>query len=316
LYYICTKNIKQEWIEEDDKKTRLELFKRRIDTNHKRDLFEKPEELRGHISRDLTKLLIEKFLELPLKEEKVSNSSKEQKVEAESEAPDVSDEKGNQEIANTFKTIKKDISDGNEIEEEQKERLFLFANGLFYENLSYGIVGNHEIHKLYLRMDKINLYGFEKKHIFKTLLSDEYHLKTGWYWLSKIKTEAIKWYLRWLCEVSTGNDQKQYLKVLSKYWPAEIQKTINQIINREGKDNLEYMISLLSDYGSYSSIKIIDKLSVDDDDKLKEALKKAKIKLMVRFKKYQQLVDCIMRIDESEPVSTYTEIESSIHVLD
>ena len=316
LYYICTKDVKQEWIEEDKKKTRLELFKSQIDANHKRDTFEKPEELRGHISRDLTKLLHEKFLELPLKEEKVSDSSKEQITESESKAPEVSGEEGNHEIADTFKAITKDITEENETDEDRKERLYLFANSLFYKNLSYGIIGNHEIHKLYLRRDSINLYGFERKHILKTLFADKYHLKTGWYWLNDIKTDAIKWYLCWLCVASKGDDQKQCLEMLSNSWPAEIQKTIKQIIRSEEKDNLEYMVSLLSDYGSHSSIRIIDKLGADDDNKLKEARKKAKIRLMVRFKKYQQIVDCIMRIDESEPVSTYTEIESSMHVLD
>lgn len=84
-----------------------------------------------------------------------------------------------------FKKILGDNNLKKPIDNFSKIRLYLFSvSQLYKDQIPSEILNNHEINLIYKYKDKIKLISPEPALIARTLLSDNYNHKPGWYWLS------------------------------------------------------------------------------------------------------------------------------------
>jgi hypothetical protein len=114
---------------------------------------------------------------------------------------------------------------------------------LFYDSNLDEILGNHEIHLLYLHRENIKPTGLEAKMIFRTIIADRSNLKTGWFWLKKIKDTILKGYaVNHL--INDANKEVRFgaLIFMDKFW---LKKYKHQLLNAIGDNEDEIKIKAL-----------------------------------------------------------------------
>lgn len=145
------------------------------------------------------------------------------------------------------------------IDNFKKIRLFLLSSALFYDTNLYEILGNHEIHLLYLHRENIKPIGLEAKLIFRTIIADRSNLKTGWFWLKNIKDTFLSAYaINHL--INDANKDVRYgtITFIDKFWQKRYR---NQLLNaiKDNEDEIKIKaLNICTFCGDESYLKIIE----------------------------------------------------------
>lgn len=195
---LYAKAVNEQAIDDEEKEdfSRIKEFKNEIINEHKGfliefDIIDKWKEI---IRERLTKYVVDKYVSTP---ETIAEPQKSQvvsPVERHEVIEKVKTPKEIQELINDLAEYKPNIEKISNIEYFKKIRLFLLSSALFYDTNLFEILGNHEIHLLYLHRENIKPTGFEAKLIFRTILADRSNLKTGWFWLKNIEDKILRGY--------------------------------------------------------------------------------------------------------------------------
>ena len=92
-----------------------------------------------------------------------------------SRVPNIINTRGTYIHTDNLKIKKQELTEIIKIGDFEKIRLFLLSSAVFYDAKLSDILGNHEIHLVYLHRTDIKPIGLETKLIFRTLIADRYN---------------------------------------------------------------------------------------------------------------------------------------------
>lgn len=280
--------IKPNWIDRDKESIEKNtLFNQKVDSKHKRDTFKTSDQLRGHVLRDLFRVVLEKFAPLR-QEQKVEEVESAPAPQADTEISEPVGEKkvtarvGN--IQQLLKSISTNISDLKKVDGQKRRRLYLFASSMFYRTERSGAMGNHEINLLYRDRKSLSPIGTEMLFLARNVLSDEYDHKAGWFWLREFRSDDIHKHLKWLCMNEGNKDIRVGCLRLLKKFPSEItEEIICGNVNNVVREICLAALSILKDVGTLRSLSVLHEAeNREDSDEIKKTARKAKFAILLR----------------------------------
>ena len=189
-----------------------------------------------------------------------------------------------QTLIGNLTSYKSKIDEIIKIGDFEKIRLFLLSSAIFYDTNLYEILGNHEIHLLYLRKTDIKPIGLETKLIFRTLIADRYDIKTGWFWLRHAKDKKLKDYVSSYL-INDVNKEVRYgaITFLDKFWLKRYkQQLLSKISDTEDEIKIKaFEISTIR--GDESYLNTIDGYLSDPNKEVAEAAWAAKFAILSRI---------------------------------
>lgn len=189
-----------------------------------------------------------------------------------------------QTLIGNLTSYKSKIDEIIKIGDFEKIRLFLLSSAIFYDTNLYEILGNHEIHLLYLRKTDIKPIGLETKLIFRTLIANRYDIKTGWFWLRHAKDKKLKDYVSSYL-INDVNKEVRYgaITFLDKFWLKRYkQQLLSKISDTEDEIKIKaFEISTIR--GDESYLNTIDGYLSDPNKEVAEAAWTAKFAILSRI---------------------------------
>ena len=162
-------------------------------------------------------------------------------------------------------------------------RLFLFSSSLLYSKRIGEIIGNHEIHLLYLNREKIKLLKIEKHIIFRTILTDKYNLKTGWYWVGKSGNLRLDNYVINLLFLDKNEEVKLgALDFMDSFWSKRYLKFVSQCTVDASDQIIRKALYILKKYGDIKSLNIIENYLVNSNNDIAKEAWEAKFTILMR----------------------------------
>jgi hypothetical protein len=169
------------------------------------------------------------------------------------------------------------------LNEYEKSRLYLYAASLIFgKELGSETLGNHEINLLYKYKEKVKPAGDEVNLIFRSLISDIYHHRAGWYWLQKIKKFKILLYysLSLFTEDSSDEVKIGALNLMDRFWDKRFLNVIKKHLGDFSESVQEKAIDVLTNHPTKQSLEIVEVLSKSSESH-GEKLKKAKMSILL-----------------------------------
>ncbi|PJA10106.1 hypothetical protein COX67_05500, partial [Candidatus Falkowbacteria bacterium CG_4_10_14_0_2_um_filter_36_22] len=169
------------------------------------------------------------------------------------------------------------------IDNFKKIRLFLLSSALFYDTNLYEILGNHEIHLLYLHRENIKPTALEAKLIFRTIISDRSNLKTGWFWLKDIKDTFLRAYaVNHL--INDANKDVRYgtITFIDNFWQKRYR---NQLLNaiKDNEDEIKIKaLNICAFHGDESYLKTIEAHLSDTNKNIAQSAWTARFAILSR----------------------------------
>lgn len=170
-----------------------------------------------------------------------------------------------------------------ELEFWDKTRFFLLASAWFSKSHNDERLGVHEINLVYTMRGKWTLALEEKELIFKTMVSDSYETRPGWFWFRNLKYNNIGQVLGWLSySDNNSNVRKCAFNMMSLvgYYPGA--DVVKQGLLDNEKDVVTEVIKLLAKHGSAEDAIQLDIESDEVDIDIKKAAFAAKLDIMFR----------------------------------
>lgn len=246
---LYAKAANEQEIKEDEKEgyNKIKEFKNEIISEHKGFLipFETIDSWKNIIRARLAQYVVEKHVSSPgNKGEPKGSHAVSATAETNYEVMEkVRTPKEIQNLISDLSSYKSKIDEISSIEDFKKTRLFLLSSAIFYDTNLYEILGNHEIHLLYLHRLDIKPIGLEAKLILRTIIADRYNLRTGWFWLKNIGDSGLRAY----ASSHFMNDPNKEVRLgalsfIDKVW---LQRYKNQLIKSIGDNEDEIKIRAL-----------------------------------------------------------------------
>jgi len=190
--WVFFKKIPEDFLEDPTEQTKKVLdFKKRIESQ--KDIFYKTfvsedewqKLFYDYLSDYISKEIVPKR-ELPSSSESVSSSGGTRETSI-SQKPESGKEALINSITGLLESLNKDAV-SIDLDDKIKSRLFLLATSLFYDYaLSTEMIGIHEIQLLYKNRSQIVPLSIELYLIFRSIISDSYETKVGWFWFKNIE---------------------------------------------------------------------------------------------------------------------------------
>lgn len=244
---LYAKTVNEQDIKGDEKEgfNKIKEFKDEIINKQKGFLipFKTTDEWKEIIRERLTQYVINKHISTsktivePQSSQVISSVEKSEIIEK------VKTPKEIQSLIDDLVAHKSNIEKISNIENFKKIRLFLLSSALFYDTTLYEILGNHEIHLLYLHRENIKPTGLEAKLIFRSIISDRSNLKTGWFWLKNMEDKILRGYtINHL--INDANKEVRYgaINFMNKFW---LKRYKNQLLNAISDNEDEIKIKAL-----------------------------------------------------------------------
>lgn len=284
---LYAKTVNEQDIKDDEKEgfNKIKDFKDEIINKQKGFLiqFDTAEEWERIISERLTQYVIDKYILAsktiaePQSSQPISSAEKYEVIEK------VKTPKEIQALITDLVSYKSNIEKINNLDDFKKLRLFLLSSAIFYDTNLYEILGNHEIHLLYLHRENIKPTGFEAKLIFRTIIADRSNLKTGWFWLKNMGDKILREYANNHL-INDVNKEVRYgaVSFLDKFW---LKKYKNQLLKAIGDNEEEITIEALeicANRGDESYLKIIDEYLSNSNKDIAKAAWTAKFAILSR----------------------------------
>ena len=287
LMYIRIAKIEPDWIDTDKELIKKrEEFRQKVELRHKRDTFKESNELRGHVLRDLNRTVLEKFASLR-QEQKIESVESPPVPQADTEISEPVGEKKVTarvvKIQQLLKSISTNISDIKKVDGQKRRRLYLLAASMFHHTELSGTLGNHEIQLLYGDRKSLSPIGTEMLFLARNVLSDEYGVKAGWFWLRDFSSDDIHKHLRWLCMNEGDKDTRVgCLRLLMKF-PSEItEEIICKNITNVTKEICLAALHILKDFGTTRSLSVLHEAEKREDGEIKKTSRKAIFAVLLR----------------------------------
>lgn len=231
MYVREAKLIAPTWMDTDQERiTKGKAFREKVERNQKRDTFETSDELRGHVLRDLMRVVLENFAPQAQAQtiEPVEKTRDVQPAAGGTEpvAPGKTVEKGG-EVEQLLRSISGNIGDTEKIDSRQRRRLYLLAASMFYQTEASGVLGTHEIQLLYFDRMRFAPIGREVAYLARSIFSDQYGVKAGWFWLRSLRSKPVLKHLRWLCMNERDDDARiGCLSLLKELWSSTTEEIL------------------------------------------------------------------------------------------
>ncbi|MFX0201269.1 MAG: DUF4062 domain-containing protein [Candidatus Hodarchaeota archaeon] len=287
LMYIRKAKIDPNWVDTDQERiAKLKAFREKVEENHKRDIFEDSAELRGHVLRDLSHIVLEKFA-LPAQSQTIEPVEKTREVTPVGEAIEPVASSGSHEIASEVQQLLRSISDniGDEekIDSHQRRRLYLLAASMFYKTEASGVLGTHEIQLLYSDRVKFKPIGREISYLARTIFSDQYNLKAGWFWIKSFPSKPVLEDLRWRAINESDKDARiGCLSLLKEFWSSLTEEIMCKNAAHKSNSIALAALNILKDFGTVNSIDAIHAVEKVEDDDIKKASRKTQFAILAR----------------------------------
>lgn len=125
-------------------------------------------------------------------------------------------------------------------------RIYLQASVWFSQVHTGEVFGNHEINLVYLKRNEWNLSDSEKWFVFRSVISDQYDNRPGWFWINNYSDKDITNSLVWL----SVKDKKESVrigaaKLIYEANPLVSNDTIIDWLKADDKDLIMYAIKLI-----------------------------------------------------------------------
>lgn len=192
-----------------------------------------------------------------------------------------------------------DLNNVNNLSEYEKSRLYLHAASLIFgKEISSETLGNHEINLLYKYKERVKTVGDEVDLIFRSLISDLYHQRAGWYWLQKIKKFDIILYYSMSLFINDSSDEVKIgaLNLMDHYWDKRFFNVIKKNSNDISENVQDKVIEVLTNHPAKQSLEIIDTLAKSSGS-LTEKFKNATISVLFNIDVHQ-LIELVIKDDE------------------
>ncbi len=173
------------------------------------------------------------------------------------------------EIGGIAKKLSSASPDGDaKLDNFEQIRLFLYASGTLYSNsLNSEILGNHELHIAYSFKEKVHPFFSESWLILKTMVSDRWNQKAGWYWYPRMTKKtlvefAIKYFLH------SENEDVRYgvISILEKFWEPSFISHLEKLATDESKDIRQKVLEILKKNPSARVLPVLAPMLKDKDE--------------------------------------------------
>ncbi len=189
-----------------------------------------------------------------------------------------------------------------EFTQYEQVRLFLFSASLLYEkNLTSEILGNHELHLAYKYREKINMFFSESWLILKTMISDQYDQKSGWYWYPNMTKKAVLSFTTKYFINSDNLDVKMgALDYMDRFWSKKYLEFMQILVNDESLKVRERVVKILRKYQYKENLKIIDILLKDKTESVRKSAFELYTDLLIKydFRKAFSLLKSTSKLDD------------------
>jgi HEAT repeat protein len=286
--FLYAKRVNENDIKEEDEKedyNKIKEFKNEIVNKHKGFLiqFETINEWNDLIRGRLTQYMIDKYLSISKITAELQSIQAIPSREQYEVIEKVKTPKEIQALINDLAAHKSNIEKISNIEDFKKIRLFLLSSAIFYDANLYEILGNHEIHLLYLHKIDIKPIGLEARLIFRTIMADRYNLKVGWFWLRNIGDKIIREYISNHL-IKDVNKEVRYgaVNFLDKFWLKKYKHQLLTAINDNAEEITIKALEICAKRGDESYLKIINEYLSNPDKDIAKAAWTAKFAILSR----------------------------------
>ncbi len=210
-------------------------------------------------------------------------------------------EKKNTEIAYLLSKIQKDLPKQVVLDDFEKARLFLFASSiLYYKRLRTEIIGNHELHLAYSYKEKITGSLEELWLIFRTLVSDSDDLKTGWYWLSHLKSKVALGFIENIL-LRDESESVKYgaISFLNRFWNKKYHPELKVLATNEAKSIRRLVLKTLENHYSKDNLEIIQTLVKDSDSDIQKSAFELLVNTLIKCNPHKAL-ETILQKEKSD----------------
>jgi hypothetical protein len=180
-----------------------------------------------------------------------------------------------------------------------KANLYLLATSLLYDkSISSEMLNVHEVQFLFKNRTSIKPIALEKKLILRTILSDEYNLKCGWYWYTKSKIDIIK-----ILKIFSQKDYSEGLRYQSMVYlyalkgfdsPSEFESSLH-----DTKKVVLMTVNIFETYGKKNEIKLIEPLQKNRSEEISEKTSIAIFAILLRSN-IKDVIEYILHSNPSE----------------
>jgi len=235
--------------------------------------FDTTDQWKEIISERLTRYVVDKYASASKGSTESKNSPAVSAGEQYGVIEKVKTPKEIQTLIGNLTSYKSKIDEIIKIGDFEKIRLFLLSSAIFYDTNLYGILGNHEIHLLYLRRTDTKPIGLETKLIFRTLIADRYDIKTGWFWLKNAEDKKLRDYVSsYLINDANEDVRHGAITFLDKFWLKRYKQKLLSAINDIENEIKIRVLEICAMRGDESHLKAIDEcLSSPNEDVAKTA---------------------------------------------
>lgn len=260
---LYAKTVDEQDIVNDEKEgfNKIEEFKNEIIKKQKGFLisFNATDEWKEIIRGRLTQYVVNKYLQSYGGIAEPQSSQAATSVEKYEVMERVKTPKEIQALIDNLAEYKSKIEKIDSIEDFKKIRLFLLSSALFYDTNLYEILGNHEIHLLYLHRENIKTTNLEAKLIFRTIIADRSNLKAGWFWLKNIKDTFLKAYVvEHLINDANKDVRHGTIIFIDKFWQKRYRNRLLNAIN-DNEDEIKLkVLDICATRGDESYLKTIE----------------------------------------------------------
>jgi hypothetical protein len=320
MYVRETKKIDPDWMDTDQERiTKRIAFREKVEANHKRDSFDTSATLRGHVLRDLQRIVLEKFAPRAISQtiEPIEKTRDVPLVDGATELVASSGvPKKASEIQLVLQSISENIGDEEKIDSHQRRRLYLLAVSMFYQTEASGVLGTHEIHLLYSDRMKFKPIGREISYLARTIFSDQYDVKAGWFWMkrfpSKVALEDLAW---WALNERDEDARIGYLSLLKEFWSSTTEEILCKNAAHRSKSIAFAAIKILHDFGTVSSIEPLLAVEKATDDDIKKASRKTRFAIFARYDA-PRAVEMFKEFEFNEASGVESELPDVVKKLD
>jgi len=287
MYVRDAKKIDPTWMDTDPERiTKREAFREKVEENHKRDTFETSAELRGHVLRDLPRIVLEKFSPQTQGQtiEPVEKTRDVQPADGatESVAPGGAPEKAS-EVKQLLQSISDNLGDEEKIDSHQRRRLYLLAASMFYQTEVSGVLGTHEIQLLYSDRRSFVPIAREVLYLTRAIFSDQYNVKAGWFWLKSFLSKPLTEHLRWRSINERDKDARiGCLSLLKEFWSSTTEEILCENAGNKSKSVALAALTILQDFGTLNSIEAISAVEKVEDNDIRKASRRTQFAILAR----------------------------------
>ena len=178
------------------------------------------------------------------------------------------------------------INSNANLDQFESVRLYLYsASILFDKDIGSEVLDNHVINLLYKHKEKIKPVKEEIRLLFRTLISDRYHQRAGWYWFTHINVfKVILYYSITLFTDDLSEDVKLgALTIMDDFWEEDFCKVVKKNISTATDTVKQQVIDVLKRHPSEDSLKIVEILMNDASSDIADNAYDARLSILTEI---------------------------------